>query len=538
MKKNEENLYFWVTNQEAEKGASRTLSDEEIRYLQNYNWIRLVKLSTYLFLLVFAVLGLLFLSLMFGSLIEVEGYSIFIEYAIKITPALLIIAVFIYVIRDKIPWKVKLWLSSEDLKAVEISGYLGTSVKEIINEENTWFINNTPILMPEHWENHIASQYPQKDTPPKVTIWAVERKDTTNRAYSYISTSSESLVKFKNLFQDYSFYALSCGKLSMDNDAKGNIPFFRASYSWMGLGMFWVLIGAFISIYLSIQLEDNNQYFTQTEQKIIHLENELNIGTPINSSNFSARGITTFSNSEKYGNQVLVSNENFDYYDVKTPNNNRHFILTPAEYYIIRRVSLVLPNIILSYQKASEKHLNDYKKQIKSTIDNSNNVPESIKNRVLEKLNSISNTVLEQQMRNLGRGHKANQEYVQHFLPSPMLYLPSDKYRIAHNCINASVFCKLIDKESKISGQNMAIVHDQSMENGAANYKIIYAQQLVTIEELKQELTQLTYNTPFRYWTQGLGLIGVLIILVGVLFIVSTIQANMKIEKLYDKRFV
>ena len=536
MTEKKETFVLWTPTEEAQIGRSRSLTNQEKRYIQLSNWIRLWQLIKYLFLLVLFFVGIFFAVLVLSSLIDLgdQDYLLLVIILVYIGPALIVTSLLVFALRKKIPWKISLWLSLKNLEAVELTGALGVE----ISDDRVWALSKTRFLMPEHWVKYLSVVYPDSGKVTIITIWAVKRKDATDKVFSYTSTNIESGTTFENHFRDYSYYALTCGPLKIDEDGKQRLPYFRANSFWIGLTTSFGLIGLLLSIYFSSKLDTNNESVVSIENTINKLENELTSGQNIDKTIFYLREIPPFTADENYGNRVLVNKKPFDYYNVSISENSRPFLLSSQEYTMIMRVSLVTPRGILGYGKPSTKALNDYRNEIKAIINKSTDITKRIRGNALNSLMSTNNTVLGQQMRSYRYRLKADLDYVQQFLPTPFLYMPPDnKYYLTTRTCYRPLFCMSLKKKQLMSRGDMAIIHTKNItDNSSIGFQIIDSQKLVKLKEYRQRREALNYKDPTIYWIQDIGAIGILVILSAVSFAVSCFQAKRQVSKHYNKK--
>ena len=538
-KRMKEKEIFWIPTKEAEIGRSRPLTNQEKKYIQHSNWIRLMKLFGYLSILVVGIVGIFVLLISITYLFDLEGYPFFANVLIRIAPAFILTSLFVFALRKKIPWRVSFWLSLKKLEAVELTGLFGLEINDIVSPIKVYRLSKTHFLMPEHWEKYIPSLYPEKGKLPTITIWAVKRKDATNKIYTYISTyfiNNSFSNKLLSRFQDYTYYALTCGSLGVDEDLKQRLPFFRANSFWMGLIILFGLVGVFSLPIFSNQLTRNNRAVTSIESSIDRIENKLNLGDGIDSTVFSLRGIPPFTADVNYGNRVLVNKSSFEYYDVSISQNSQSFLLMPPEYKMIMRVSLVTPRVSLGSNKPSTKTLNNYRNEIKAVINKSTDLPERIRSNTLATLASVSDIVLEQQIRS-SNSFKVDLDYAKQFLPTPFIYMPPNNNNSSRTCNNRRLFCILTDEKQVMSSENMAIVHaENTTDNSSTGFQIIYAHNLATLKEYRQQREALNYKDPIIYWALDIGVIGILALLISVSIAISYFQANRQISKHYKKK--
>ena len=531
MKGKKENFTFWIHSEDAEIGRSRSLTKEEEKYLRYSNWIRLMQLFGYLFLLVFGIGALFVLAVLLMMLVDLESYSLLTKALIRVGPALIVAALVILAVRKKIPWGISLWPKVSNLEAFELTGALGVD----LTESRSWKLNKTSFLMPEHWEKYVPKMYPDENRLPRVTLWAVRRKGTTGRTYVYISSTETG--KIVNRFQDFTYYALSCGTLSVSEDNSQKLPYFRANSFWVGCTILLVVTGIFLSIYFSIKLENNNKAVASADYTVSMLENELNLGSAIDTNIFSLRRIPAFKADEDYGNQVLVSTRQFKYYSISIRKNSRPFLVMPDELEIIRRVSTVAPKVLLGYKKPSAKTLNDYRNQIKSVIVKSTDSTGSLQRNALAALSTITDEVLEQQMRSYGNRFSIDLDFAFPFMPTPYIFMPKGNHSFTQTYINHPNFFRQAKDKPNMKSEAMAIINaDTSINDGLTGVQIIYAQKLKALKKHKEQGKALNYIDPFAFWTRDLGVIGLITVLVALGFLTSYFQANNAVSKFYDQK--
>ncbi|MFD0796209.1 hypothetical protein ACFQZJ_01955 [Maribacter chungangensis] len=534
--KTRDSFSVFTTTVEVEVGQTRPLTLEEMRYVRKSNWVRILALLDYVSYLaiVFSILfGLwLLIGIFLGTLISSPLLSGLVRFGI---PLLLSLG-FIALTWKRYPKRTKIWLSLKHLEAVELSGQLGIQIDPVGHTEKVYKLNNTHFQIPPHWQPYIYPIFKDEELLPKLSLWAVRRKDASNTAFSYLYRIRNIGTKMSR-FQDYQYQALSCGPLSVKEDVRQGLPLVRGHHFWLAFAFVAAIVGVFGSIYLSTQLENNNKEVQALENTVMHLEAELNLGQAINAEMLAERGLPLFTEDSTYGHQVLRPTEPFDYVDVSFGHNNRPFLLTVEEYKIIMRVSQVQPGVLLGHKPASAKILEDYRMAIIGAIAKSTDVSEASREKAKASLLGVDNATLEQQIRSYGDRFQPDVAFASHFLPIPFIYMPEDRMNALRNCGDRHLFCLRPKNQKPMDTQDMALINtNKAQHNKAPSFEIVHVRKLAKIAERKKQRDAMSYIAPVDFWTQDKGVVGILLFVIAVVIFASFFFANGQIKKYYRQK--
>jgi len=583
---------------ETREDLTKQLTVEEIKYLKRYNWVRLVKLIGFklpiIFLIVLSspLVYLVFFSLSDGLLDAKTSplMDFVLSYGVP-TVLILIAGIIIWKKSAKPKW----WLSTKNLEAITITGTINTS--DSLGNTTQWFINNTGIIMPDHWGKYIFP--PQEEQLPQhwknnrngvfpnvahFTVRAVKRPDATGKVSKYVFQNEEARNSSSPyiIFQDHQYFVLSCGELNITEEGENKLPSVRADFTWCLLGIIGLFFTLFVHIFCSIELEELNKEPYALSTKIIQSEKRLNLGNPIDSNPFEYRGLPTLNNDEIYADNILVSDEEFEYVLRSFTETDRPFILTLPELTMIERVAEVMPKVSLGLKKQSPSALNEYSQALKDfankTRDMSVNTPESkvveqikqaisktyqasssdlrqyrqdIQNRInktrgiSEKLkqhasnvlSSISDELLTLQMGTYSYTNRPYPDFMKKFIIMPIIYEPIEQngYIQVGGDVHCSrdIFCTSSMYDQPISMNGFALVNSNKTTHD--EFEIIPKYELDDLKKMKNELAKNPYMRPFYYWTQGAGAIATGMFLMMSISILSFLQASSRMKSFYKR---
>ncbi|MFS4417985.1 hypothetical protein [Maribacter sp. 2307ULW6-5] len=534
--KTRDSFSVFITTAEAEVGQTRPLTQDETHYVRKSNWVRILALLDYVSYLaiVFSILlGLLLLiGISLGTLISSPLLSGLVRFGI---PILLSLG-FIALTWKRYPKRTKIWLSLKHLEAVELSGQLGIQIDPVDHTEKVYKLNNTHFQIPPHWQPYIYPIFKDGELLPKLSLWAVRRKDASNTAFSYLYRIRNIGTKMSR-FQDYQYQALSCGPLSVKEDVRQGLPLIRGHHFWLAFAFVAAIVGIFGSIYLATQLENNNKEAQALENTVMHLEAELNLGQAMDAETLAERGLPLFTEDSTYGRQVLRPTEPFDYVDVSFGHNNRPFLLTVEEYKIIMRASQVQPGVLLGHRPASAKILEDYRRAISGAIAKSTDVSEAMREKAKASLLGVDDATLEQQIRSYGDRFQPDVAFASHFLPIPFILMPEDRINTPRNCGDRHLFCLRPKHQKPMDTQDMALIRsNKTQQNQAPSFQIIHVRKLAKIAEQKKLRDAMPYIAPVDFWTRDKGVLGILPFVIAVVAFIPYLLANGQIKKHYRQK--